>query len=517
MKLPFPEQFSHWFSLKTKVFSRFSIGAGSSILILSLIFLYCPSSLFQPMFQGFRTSNNLNRGNSSSLLFSSTSSNSSNNRNFSDFDLGKLGKAHDRIQGNVSEGSKNSSFLSSTGGRGDNSHEGNVSEGSKNATFLSSIGEEQRTHEGNFTEQKTNESLVNEGDDNSTSSSSINDEGKKKCDIYNGKWVRDEKVPYYPVGSCPYIERSFNCHINGRRNDDYLKWRWQPDECDIPRLNVTDFLERLRGKRITFVGDSLNRNMWESLVCILRHGITNKSRVHEILGRTSYRGHELYDFRFEDYNCSVQYVSAPFLVKETYTKHPKLRLDVMDLTTSKFREADVIVFNTGHWWNHEKTSKGENYYQEGPHVYQKLEVLEAFEKALSTWGKWIDDNIDTNRTQVIFRGYSVAHFKGGQWNSGGHCHKETKPTFNASNLAQYVKKMEIEESVLQQMKTPVTYMNISRLTDYRKDGHPSVYGKNYKTDQERAAAVQDCSHWCLPGVPDTWNELLYASLLKIGT
>ncbi|KAI3837674.1 hypothetical protein MKW98_027033, partial [Papaver atlanticum] len=234
MKLPFPEQFSHWFSLKTKVFSRFSIGAGSSILILSLIFLYCPSSLFQPMFQGFRTSNDLNRGNSSSLSFSSTPSNSSNNRNFSDFDLGKLGKAHDGIQGNVSEGSKNSSFLSSTGGgRGDKSLEGNVSEGSKNATFLSSIEEEQRTHEGNFTEQKTNENLVSEEDGNSTSSSSIN-EGKKKCDIYNGKWVRDEKVPYYPVGSCPYIERSFNCRINGRRNDDYLKWRWQPDECDIP-------------------------------------------------------------------------------------------------------------------------------------------------------------------------------------------------------------------------------------------------------------------------------------------
>ncbi|MCL7028534.1 hypothetical protein MKW94_003485, partial [Papaver nudicaule] len=106
---------------------------------------------------------------------------------------------------------------------------------------------------------------------------------------------------------------------------------------------------------------------------------------------------------------------------------------------------------------------------------------------------------------------------GGQWNSGGQCHKETKPTFNASNLVQYIKKMEIEENILQQMKTPVTYMNISRLTDYRKDGHPSVYGKNFKTDRERAASVQDCSHWCLPGVPDTWNELLYASLLKIGT
>lgn len=68
--------------------------------------------------------------------------------------------------------------------------------------------------------------------------------------------------------------------------------------------------------------------------------------------------------------------------------------------------------------------------------------------------------------------------------------------------------MKTLEKVLNQMQTPVVYMNISKLTDYRKDGHPSIYRKEYKTDQH----TQDCSHWCLPGVPDTWNELLYAHL-----
>lgn len=74
------------------------------------------------------------------------------------------------------------------------------------------------------------------------------------------------------------------------------------------------------------------------------------------------------------------------------------------------------------------------------------------------------------------------------------------------------------ESVIQHMKTPVVYMNTSRLTDYRKDGHPSVYRKEYKKsmDQNSTALFEDCSHWCLPGVPDTWNELLYVSLLKYG-
>ena len=73
-------------------------------------------------------------------------------------------------------------------------------------------------------------------------------------------------------------------------------------------------------------------------------------------------------------------------------------------------------------------------------------------------------------------------------------------------------------NVLREMKTPVVYLNISRLTDYSKDGHPSIYRMEYKTVEEQIAAErsQDCSHWCLPGVPDTWNELLYASLLKVG-
>ena len=64
-------------------------------------------------------------------------------------------------------------------------------------------------------------------------------------------------------------------------------------------LNATDFLERLRGQRLVFVGDSLNRNMWESLVCILRQSIKNKKRVFEISGRREFKKKGVYAFRFE--------------------------------------------------------------------------------------------------------------------------------------------------------------------------------------------------------------------------
>lgn len=104
---------------------------------------------------------------------------------------------------------------------------------------------------------------------------------------------------------------------------------------------------------------------------------------------------------------------------------------------------------------------------------------------------------------------------GGQWNSGGQCDGETQPIKNDTYLPEYPPKMAVLESVLKGMKTHVTYLNITRMTEYRKDGHPSIYRKQNLTDAEMRSPLsfQDCSHWCLPGVPDSWNEILYGELL----
>lgn len=55
------------------------------------------------------------------------------------------------------------------------------------------------------------------------------------CDIFDGKWVKDDSKPYYPPGSCPYIDIDFDCHRNKRPDAGYVNWRWQPHGCDIPR------------------------------------------------------------------------------------------------------------------------------------------------------------------------------------------------------------------------------------------------------------------------------------------
>lgn len=78
--------------------------------------------------------------------------------------------------------------------------------------------------------------------------------------------------------------------------------------------------------------------------------------------------------------------------------------------------------------------------------------------------------------------------------------------------------MSVVASVVRRMKVPVTLLNITQLSGYRIDAHTSIYTElagKLLTDEQKADPLHfaDCLHWCLPGVPDTWNQILYAHLL----
>jgi hypothetical protein len=58
---------------------------------------------------------------------------------------------------------------------------------------------------------------------------------RNSCDMYEGSWVLDDSYPLYKSGSCPHIDEPFNCFLNGRRDNKYEKFRWQPKNCNMPR------------------------------------------------------------------------------------------------------------------------------------------------------------------------------------------------------------------------------------------------------------------------------------------
>lgn len=348
------------------------------------------------------------------------------------------------------------------------------------------------------------------------------DENGGGCALYEGNWIWDDDYPLYQSQDCPFVDAGFRCLENGRPDSFYTKWRWQPNGCDLPRFNATMMLEKMRNKRLAFVGDSIGRNQWESMLCMLATAIPNKKSIYEIHGNPITKHKGFLVFRFEDYNCTVEYYRAPFIVVQG--SPPKgspegvkmtLRLDRVSWTHLMWKDADVLVFNTGHWWTKGKTIKNGCYFQEGAEVKMDMDVSTAFQQCIKTLVDFVDTRVDTNKTKVFFRSYAPVHFRGGTWKSGGHCHQLKLPDFGplpnqTEKLVDTVTEvLAIHPNGFQLMN----FMNVTPMTYRRQDAHTSIYHWG-PGNGPGPLNRQDCSHWCLPGAPDAWNELLYALFLK---
>ncbi|KAL8215629.1 hypothetical protein R6Q57_022466 [Mikania cordata] len=340
---------------------------------------------------------------------------------------------------------------------------------------------------------------------------SINsNDSKGACDLYDGTWVLDENYPLYNASQCPFAENSFNCLANGRRDNKYLKWRWKPKNCDISRFNVGVVLEKLRGKRVVFVGDSLSRTQWESMICLLMNGVTDKTSVYEINGNKISKNIRYLGVRFSSYNFTVVFYRSVFLVQiGSVPRHaPKrvrstIKLDELDKFSSKWIDSDILVFNTGHWWNRAKLFEIGCYFKVNGRLKLGMSTMAAYTTALNTWASWVENMVNTDRTHVFFRTFEGSHWSG----HNGHICKVTQNPLvqSGSNYIEYRSQFsDIIKDVVNNMSVPVTTMHVTNMGSYRSDAHVGTWSDN--------PTVPDCSHWCLPGVPDAWNEILFSYL-----
>ncbi|MCO5611947.1 hypothetical protein L7F22_066207 [Adiantum nelumboides] len=89
------------------------------------------------------------------------------------------------------------------------------------------------------------------------------------CNIWKGKWIRHRTPPAYTNITCKFIQGHQDCLKNGRPDLQYLHWRWKPHDCELPLFDAEEFLELVHGKAWAFVGDSIARNQFQSILCFL--------------------------------------------------------------------------------------------------------------------------------------------------------------------------------------------------------------------------------------------------------
>ncbi|XP_042044212.1 protein trichome birefringence-like 34 [Salvia splendens] len=347
------------------------------------------------------------------------------------------------------------------------------------------------------------------------------------CNLFEGGWVFDNiSLPFYEE-QCSFMLGEFACETFGRKDLKYQNWRWQPHQCDLPRFNGTAFLEKIRGKKLVFVGDSLNRNQWTSMLCLI------ESSLGPLSPTTVVRNENMRSFHSIEYNATIGLYWSPFMVESNCddplihrVKTRVIRLMGIDKHARHWNDADILVFNSYLWWTDPMTIVWGTSFASSDAINKTVDGMSTrlYEMVLDIWSDWLEININRTKTKMFFMSPSPFHLYGKKWDELRNCYKETEPILDEGSIGLSILgfKMRVAELALEKLRTRginIEYLNITHLSEFRGDAHPSIHKYFFHTISEEELAnptsYSDCSHWCLPGVPDVWNQILYSYIMNI--
>lgn len=275
----------------------------------------------------------------------------------------------------------------------------------------------------------------------------------------------------------------------------------------------------MKDKTIAFVGDSLGRQQFQSLMCMATGGedspeVQNIGKEYGLVKARGAIRPDGWAYRFPNTNTTILYywsASLSDLVPlnvANQTTDIAMHLDRPPAFLRRFlHRFDVLVLNTGHHWNRGKlvANRWVMHVEGKPNEDKELaEIGNAKNFTVHSIVRWVDSQFPSHpHLRAFFRTMSPRHFFNGDWNTGGTC-DNTTPLSGGSEVVQDGSRDPIVEAAVK--GTKVKILDITALSELRDEAHMSRYSIR------GTPGVNDCLHWCLPGVPDAWNEILIAQI-----
>ncbi|KAI4375915.1 hypothetical protein MLD38_013729 [Melastoma candidum] len=340
------------------------------------------------------------------------------------------------------------------------------------------------------------------------------------CDLFRGKWVYNPSRPKPSYDeTCPFHRNSWNFIKNGKPDMGKAKsWEWIPKGCDLERFDAREFLGSMRGRNVGLIGDSLSENLVVALLCALRSGDESGRKWKK---KGAWRGG-----CFQEFNVTVGYHRAVLLAKYCQRRLPLLVIrEVMDFigwmwisllmigqTSASFTMSLYLTLATGF----ESPSSCE---------WFRCYSLAIFWLEQSCWSSRLLGFVDPDKfppeTPLIFyRDGKPIHpalsmMDGLELvlNSMVSClfeellkESQLDAWYDPNNNGVNREARRLNDLITRVLRgTDIRALDFTHLSEFRADAHPAIW-----LGKKDAVAIwgQDCMHWCLPGVPDTWVDIL---------
>ena len=317
----------------------------------------------------------------------------------------------------------------------------------------------------------------------------------------DGEWVVGrEQLPRYSQSTCPMLQSFEHTHDVNAADVEY---EFKTAGCELPAWDlatVSKFLTSMAGKTLLFAGDSITGNWWVSFVCMLHQLVPSVEHDQDMHSGTVFDAHARFlgpdgesSTRIGFWRLSGYFRRDVHALSRCIHGHGRMlkvwgvpQDGILNASTAVRVKPDVLIVNQGVWYNNEPT--------------EAAALRKGFHEAISV------PLMQRNTTQPVLI-----------W-------RETAPQrFNTpGGLFHTFQKVDRWRNVSCELR-PVAELHRHNWRNTALKPEFATLGRRIRTlpifdlsarypkvDQPKA---KDCTHFALPGLPDTWSHLLLATLL----